>query len=192
MLKKKAVIRKNKKKEKTNPICDLFDIIEIFVICTACIVVIFSLIVRMTIVDGESMENTLLDGQYLLVRDFLYTPERGDIVVVNDPSNQGIYSEPLVKRVIAVAGDTVEISGGALYLNGELITEDYIKEPMRDSTNLVPTTVGEHQVFVMGDNRNASGDSRVFGAVDERCIIGKAFLRVLPFDTFTYLENPVK
>ncbi len=179
-----------KKKEKSKASWDLFDIAEIFVLCSAVIILLFSLFVRMTIVDGESMENTLLNGQYLLVRDIFYTPERGDIVVVNDPSKPSFYSKPLVKRVIAVEGDTVEIKNGVLYLNGDPVqNEEYLKESMNLSTNFDFKTIGENEVFVMGDNRNASGDSRIFGSVDVRCIVGKAFLRVYPFNTIKYLGN---
>ena len=181
-----------KEKEKSKTSWDIFDIVEIFIICTALIVTVFSLFIRMTVVDGTSMESTLLDGQYLLVDDIMYTPKHGDIVVVNDYSNTGIYSKPLVKRVVALAGDTIEIKNGVLYLNGEEKTEEYIKEPMNVSTNLALTQIAEHEVFVMGDNRNASGDSRIFGTVDERCIVGKAFLRVFPFNTISFLKNPEK
>ena len=180
------------KKEKNSKFAwDVFDVVEVFIICTAVIVLIFSLFVRMTVVDGNSMNDTLQNGEYLLIRDFIYTPERGDIVVVNDVSKKSygeIYSAPLVKRVIAVGGDTVEIKSGVVYVNGIAQKEDYIKELMRPD-NMSEITVGENQIFVMGDNRNNSGDSRTFGPVDARCVIGKAFLRVFPFNTFSYLHG---
>ena len=183
-----------KKKIKTKPVWDVFDIAEIFVLCTACIVIVFSLLVRMTVVSGRSMETTLLDGEYLLVSDFMYKPERGDIVVVNDPTKTSIYSEPLVKRVIGVPGDTLEIKNGKLYLNGEgpIDESSYIREDMSAGTNTNPIVLAEHQYFIMGDNRNESGDSRLFGPIDERCIIGKAFVRVFPFNKFSFTTNPIK
>ena len=184
--------KQSKRKEKVNPIHEMFDIAEIFILSLSFVVIVFFLLMSQNRVQGSSMDTTLADGERLLLSNLFYTPERGDIVVFNDPSKPGIYSEPLVKRVIAVGGDTVEIKEGELFLNGEKLTEPYIKEPMTSSTNLPLQTVGEHSVFVMGDNRNASGDSRIFGQIDERCIIGKAFLRVYPFDRITVFDNPWK
>ncbi|MBQ7714575.1 MAG: signal peptidase I [Clostridia bacterium] len=186
---------KNKtEKEKTKRSWDVFDFAELFFICAAFVILVFSLCVRVTTVDGSSMENTLQDKDYLLVQVAFYEPERGDIVVINDFSKDDIstvYAKPLVKRIIAVEGDTVEIRGGVLYLNGSVSSEDYIKETMWPS-DMPLTKIDEGNIFVMGDNRNHSGDSRIFGQVDERCIVGKAFARVFPFDSISFLSNPNK
>lgn len=185
--------------EKTPLIWDIFDIIEVFITCTAAIVVIFSLLVRITIVDGRSMESTLHNGEFLAVSDFLYTPEQGDIVVVHDTSKAGIYSLPIVKRVIATGGQTVNISFDEsdnitdVSVDGVSLDESsyaqYIGAPSHPDKDIYPYTLGENEVFVMGDNRNHSGDSRVFGAVHEECIVGKVLLRLFPFDKFGSVYN---
>ena len=143
------------------------------------------------------MENTLHDGEYVLVRTAFYEPTQGDIVVVHDKSLDGLYGDPLIKRVIAVGGQTVDIDFDTwtVTVDGVVIDEPYIK--LDPSVNLTsawtyPLTVPEGEVFVMGDNRDHSGDSRSasVGTVDERCIVGKAALRYFPFDKFGVLENP--
>ena len=184
--------RKNKKKDKpTRPSWEIFDIAEIFILCTAFIVLFFSVFIRMTVVEGDSMLETLHDGEYLLIQDFFYTPERGDIVVVNDLTKETVgkmYTKPLVKRVIAVGGDEIEIKDGVVKVNGEALVEPYIREAMKPTDN-ISLTLGEHEVFVMGDNRNHSGDSRLIGPVDVRCVVGKAIIRVFPFDKISVLTH---
>ena len=182
---------KNKKDKPTKPSWEIFDIAEIFILCTAFIVLFFSVFIRMTVVEGDSMNDTLHDGEYLLIRDFFYTPQRGDIVVVNDLTKENIgkmYTKPLVKRVIGVGGDEIEIKDGVVKINGETIDEPYIKEAMKPTDN-ISVKLGENEVFVMGDNRNHSGDSRLIGPVDVRCIVGKAIIRVYPFNKITVLSH---
>ena len=182
----------NKKKEKpTKPSWEIFDIAEIFILCTAFIVLFFSVFIRMTVVEGDSMNDTLHDGEYLLIQDFFYTPQRGDIVVVNDLTKGRIgkmYTNPLVKRVIAVGGDEIEIKDGIVKINGETIVEPYIREAMKATDN-ISLKLGDNEVFVMGDNRNHSGDSRLIGPIDVRCIVGKAIIRVFPFNKIAILSH---
>ncbi len=173
---------------------DLFDILEPFVFCTTVILLLFSFFFRPTIVDGQSMENTLLHGEYLLVVDAGYTPKNGDIVVAH---NVGLtyYNKPLVKRVIATEGQTVDIdfSTWTLTVDGIVIDEPYRKlaDSLRTSDFEFPLTVPEGCVFLMGDNRNHSADSRTaeIGMMDERCIVGKAVLRFFPLNRFTIFGN---
>ena len=192
-----------KEKTKSKFIWDVFDIAEIFIVCTAIIVVMFSLVLRMTQVSGVSMQDTLQDKEYLLVSKLFYTPERGDIVVVHDPNKAsfgGDYGKPLVKRVIGLPGDTIAVNDGNIYINGKILSnEDYIKasgsnaaDPYKYSYyNGQKWTVGENEVFVMGDNRSNSGDSRIFGPVDIRCVVGKALVRVYPVSKFSFFKDPV-
>ena len=156
---------------------------------------------RSITVDGESMCNTLQHQDKIIATDFFYTPKRGDIVVVqaNELVNvaTGLFGEAIIKRVIALEGDTIrfDFEQGEVYLNGELLDEDYIAQPTHLRLNGwtesgVDYVVPENCVFVMGDNRNNSRDSRdleALGFVDTDLIMGKAVLRVYPFDGFTVL-----
>ncbi len=177
---------------------EIFGSVELFCICVAIIVVIFSFFLRLTVVDGQSMENTLYNKEYLLVQTAFYEPRQGDIVVIHDPSKDGIYGKPLIKRVIAVGGQTIDIDFDTwtVTIDGNVVEEPYIKLDPNVSRLMsawtYPLEVPKGEVFVMGDNRDHSGDSRSasVGTIDNRCIIGKAFLRFLPFDKFGILENP--
>ena len=133
------------------------------------------------------MENTLHNGEHLIISDAFYSPKRGDVIVCEDYST-GL-RKPIVKRIIALGGDTVEITADKVYVNGEELTEDYVNI---DSDVYVYTpmscTVPEGEVFVMGDHRNNSSDSRVFGTVREDAILGKVIVRFYPFDKFGKIE----
>ena len=168
-------------------------------IASIAVAIVIALLIRnfvftMVEVEGESMVPTLSDGDRLFTRIIAYnTPEQGDIIIFN-PSISEYDREPnkkiaYVKRVIAVEGQTVELtSDGRVSVDGEVLSEDYISEEIKTITpNGVefPFVVPEDTVFVLGDNRNRSHDSRAkdVGAVPLDNIIGKAQLRLLPFDS---------
>ena len=163
---------------------DFYEWVQALVYSVLAVVVIFTFGVRLIGVDGHSMVPTLQDGDRLLVAnpmlydDFKY----GDIVVL---TKESFMSEPIVKRVIAVGGQTVDIDfgSGSVYVDGKLLKEDYINELTftTDGTEF-PLTVPEGSVFVMGDNRNHSNDSRDvnLGTVDTRHVIGKAVVLAFP------------
>ena len=146
-------------------------------------VVIFTFVVRLFGVDGMSMYPTLEDRSIMLVSNLGYTPAKGDIVVLR---KDGFYSnQPIVKRIIATEGQTVDIDFnlGQVYVDGELLDEDYINDyTYREEGTVFPLTVPEGEVFLMGDNRNHSNDSRdsSLGTVDTRLLIGKAVFLVFP------------
>ena len=148
------------------------------------ITLLFTFVVRLMGVDGHSMVPTLQDGDRLIVvsgwlcGDYKY----GDIVIAYKESFD---AEPIVKRVIATEGQTVDIDFtlGRVFVDGELLQEDYVNDlTYLDEGTQFPLTLGEGELFLMGDNRNRSSDSRDerLGAVDERLIIGKAVLLVFP------------
>ena len=148
------------------------------------VVLLFTFVIRLIGVDGHSMVPTLQDGDRLLVLNAMLDNDYGygDIVVLRKDT---FLEEPIVKRVIATEGQTVDIDfvSGAVYVDGELLEEDYINEPtyVEEGTEF-PLTVPEGSIFVMGDNRNGSSDSRDYrlGTVDTRYVIGKAAFLIFP------------
>lgn len=139
-------------------------------------------IVELYMVEGPSMRPTLVNSERLVVNKFIYRfkqPERGDVLVFRYPRDP---SRDFIKRVIAVAGDTIEIKDGRVFLNGQLQNEPYILEKTRSSYSLA--TVPEGTIFVMGDNRNNSEDSRFkdVGFVPLDMIKGKAVMVFWPLD----------
>lgn len=161
---------------------EIIEWLESFVFAIFIVILLFTFIFRIVQVDGPSMEDTLHDGDRLILTHFNYTPKRGDIVVLN---SEGL-NETIIKRVIAVGGDTVSIDflKGEVTVNGEVLKEDYIKELtyLEEGRAIKDLTVGDGQVFVMGDNRNHSTDSRnaKVGLVNNDDILGKAIFRIYP------------
>ena len=157
---------------------------EALVSALAVMVLLFSFFFRIIQVDGGSMNPTLWDGDKLIVWGAGYVPQRGDVVIVDDYTS---YGRPLVKRIIAMGGDTVAIDydEGTVTVNGETLEEPYIAEPTFLGYDVTfPYTVPEGQLFLMGDNRNASLDSRSssIGCIAEEDILGKVLLCFLPFE----------
>ena len=144
-------------------------------------------------IPSPSMEPTLDVGDRVLVNKLSYKfhdVHRGDVVVFERPpgasSGENGEIKDLIKRVIAIGGDTIEGKQGDVYVNGERIDENYL-EPGTPTDNLPATKIPAGQVFVMGDNRTNSEDSRVFGPIDEDAIVGRAFIRVLPITDIGWL-----
>lgn len=147
--------------------------------------------IKPTIVKEHSMEPTLQENDYIFLSRQSYSllgePERGDIVVFHsDLKTVDGKEKALVKRVIGLPGDTISITGGTVYINGEALTEDYTKDGYTD-TEMEEITVSEGELFCMGDNRQNSIDSRdgSVGCIPIDQVIGKAVLRLYPFDKIT-------
>ena len=172
---------------KRNPFSglDLYLNVRILVGMMAVFVLLFTFVARIIVVSGPSMENTLIEGDLILVWSLGYTPRQGDIVVLTQESYQ---EDSIVKRVIAIGGQRVDIdySSGTVYVDDVPLEEDYTKERMHLPSygeGLNHLTVPEGCIFVMGDNRNQSADSRLpdIGIVDARCVIGRGLAVMFPF-----------
>ena len=181
-----------KRKEKMrNRRRDFYDWVESMVAAILICVLFFVFIARVVGVEGTSMINTLEDGDRLLLSNLFYEPRQGDIVVLRKAS---FSSKPIIKRVIATEGQlvTIDFELAKVYVDGELLDEPYVHLetlPMRslDFNSMIDKDLGgvvvpENCIFVMGDNRNGSQDSRdeSIGCLDSRYVMGRAFLLIFP------------
>ena len=179
--------RAHKKREKLPH--DIFDFVEFFVIAFAVILLVFTFLIRQTVVTGGSMLPTLTNGDRLIISDFFYTPKTGDIVVIQI-EDEVAEKRPLIlakdssiiKRVIATEGQAVRIQNGVVYVDGAPLEADF--DFWADTTDMPEITVSEGHIFVMGDNRTISLDSRALGEIDERTVIGKVLFRIAPLSEF--------
>jgi signal peptidase I len=180
----------------------LFEVVETLVLTVVIFLGIQTFVAQPYKVQQGSMENTLLPEQYVLVDKL--TPRwaaysRGDIVVFDPPESwsAGGTGVPFIKRVIGLPGDRVELRDGLVYVNGVELDEPYIFEQNGVPQTTEPSIGGESQwlvpegdLLVMGDHRQDSADSRTFGPIEITHVIGRAWLRYWPFDTFGVLPTP--
>ena len=172
--------------EEKLPGTGLYEWVQCIVTALVACILIFVFLGRTIEVQGPSMQQTLIEGDRLIVSNLFYTPQYGDIVVLR---KQSFKEDPIIKRVIATEGQTVDIdfASGIVYVDGVALEEDYTASLTFDPEDFVgPVEVPEGHIFVMGDNRNHSTDSRDarIGVIDRRYVIGKALLRVTPLEKF--------
>lgn len=174
----------------------VMDILETVVFIGSLFIVVYLFIMAPNQVKGSSMEPTFHSGEYILTSKITYKfrqMERGDVVVFRSLANPDI---DYIKRIIGLPGDTVEVRNSDVYVNGKMLDEGYIADRtnlweggfLRDSE---PVRVPEGEVFVMGDNRPHSSDSREFGFVPIENLIGQVFYRYFPSDKIGGIENPI-
>ena len=188
----------------------IFDFVELFVFTLVAVLVITTFFVRQSVVEGDSMLGTLQDGDNLLISDFLYTPKAGDIVVCEDYSTQ--LRKPIIKRVIATEGQTVRITARSVIVDGKVLNEPYVFTDVfgykydvsiphavfrenaeeyklkYDPGYYYEIVVPDGEIFVLGDHRNNSTDSRMLGTIDVDTVLGRVLIRFYPFEKFGTVE----
>jgi signal peptidase I len=175
----------------------LFEVLETLLLTLIVFLVIQLLVAQPYQIQQQSMENTLLPNQYVLVDKL--TPRfddfhRGDIVVFNPPTGwaHDASGTPFIKRIIGVAGDTIDIRDGHVLVNGSQIDEPYVfqgQATLPSDPKNHTWKIADGQLFVMGDHRSNSQDSRAFGPIDKSTVIGRAWMRYWPFDQFGILPS---
>lgn len=172
---------------------DLYFWLQALVMALVSLILVFTLVGRIIGVSGRSMVPTLNDRDMLILQSIGYTPRQGDVVVLTKPFST--VTGPIVKRVIAVGGQSVSIdyNEGTVSVDGQVLNEPYINERMWPPSypNQSEVTVPEGSIFVMGDNRNASSDSRDLdlGVIDNRYVLGRARIILFPFRDFGVIES---
>lgn len=172
----------------------IIEFVKFAVIAAAIVIPVRMYIAQPFIVHGESMDPTFATGQYLIIDEISYRfadPKRGDVVVLHDPRGGSKY---LIKRLIGLPGETLEIANGTVCVRaGDTCTaldEPYVLYPKTD--DVIRITLGADEFFAMGDNRAASLDSRYFGPVKREMIVGRAFVRLLPPSTASFFPGSAK
>jgi signal peptidase I len=178
----------------------LFEVVETLVLTLLIFLVIQNFVAQPYQVKQQSMERTLEPGQYVLVDKLTprFNPyHRGDIVVFTPPAGWTDNDTPFIKRVIGLPGDTIEIrDDGRVYANGLQLDEPYlfaldgVPQPTIPPPSQSRWVVGAAQLFVLGDHRMNSADSRSFGLIDQASVIGRAWLRYWPLDVFGVVSTP--
>lgn len=185
--------QQEKTEKKKSSLRETVEYAESLAVVFVVMLLIFTFIARPATVDGESMMPTLQNGERLVISNLFYEPTAGDIVVLCGEADRE-EGKNLIKRIIATEGQTIDIDfeAGEVYVDGQKLDEPYILEPtyLNEGTEF-PLTVPEGEIFVMGDNRNGSRDSRslTVGTVKEEYIVGRVLFRFFPFDRFGKISD---
>lgn len=181
---------------------EIFEWLDVLAKAIIAVVIIFSLLFRVATIDGDSMKSTLFSEDKVIITNLAYEPKLGDIVVIsrnadNSVESVGSSDMPIIKRVIAVGGQTVDIDfdRGVVSVDGAPLDEPYVNTPTNRHYDIkFPVYVPEGYIFVLGDNRNESLDSRASsigenGLIDTRYVLGHAVLRIFPFNKIERLNK---
>lgn len=175
--------------KKSSGIASLYDWVQSMLFAISIVIIVLVFFFRLVHVDGSSMNNTLFDGDKVIVSNFMYTPKTGDIVVISHGER---YSEPIIKRVIATEGQTlkIDVENQIILVDDKIIDQPYAFGETKINDLPIPSVIPEGKVFVLGDNRENSLDSRSsdIGLIDESSIIGEAKYVIFPFQRFQNLD----
>ena len=171
-------------------VASAFEWLDSIVIALVAVIFIFTMVLGKVEVSGDSMLDTLHNGDQLIITGYNYTPTRGDIVIIAKNASKTelgrIYTnKPLVKRIVATEGETVEIKDGYLFVDGVKQEENYARTLTVDNGFKGKQTVPEGCIFVLGDTRGDSADSRLIGFIPKQYVLGKVLCRIFPFDSIT-------
>lgn len=181
---------------------EIIEWLEVLTFAIIVVITVFTFVFRIATIDGDSMKNTLIHGEKIIISNLDYKVKQGDIVVIsrnieNTADSQSSHNTPIIKRVIATGGQTVNIdfTNSKVYVDGKELNEPYISSPTHNKADVeFPLYVPDGYIFVMGDNRAKSLDSRYSvigdgGLVDERYILGHAIYRIFPFERLGRLDK---
>ncbi|MFC1687065.1 signal peptidase I [Patescibacteria group bacterium] len=191
---KKSKPKNKEKDEKQLGGSFLFEVAKTVIIATAIVLVVRYFLIQPFYVKGASMEPNFYDHEYLVIDELSYRfrePDRGEVVVMRFPRDRAQF---FIKRIIGLPGETIDINNNTITLSGgSLVGEIILQEPYLDdevkTSGSHHMTLGPDEYFLLGDNRNASLDSRVFGVVEESDIIGRTWIRVWPFHRFEFFGD---
>lgn len=166
------------------------ELLQVVIVALAIIIPVRYFFIKPFYVKGASMEPTFFDHEYLVIDEISYRfkePVRGDIIVFRYPKDDKQY---FIKRIIGLPGETVQVTGNQVFINGELLQEDYLSEDEQTRGEIVVTLLPD-EYFVLGDNRVLSLDSRGFGPLPRKYIVGKTWIRGWPFDKVMVFDPPI-
>ena len=166
----------------------IFEVVKVVLISLAIILPVRMFLIQPFYVEGASMEPSFYDKEYLIINEITYRfnePQRGEVIVFKYPKNPRQY---YIKRIIGLPGETIEIRDGQVHINNEILGDEYIE--LLSSDNRKTVVLGDNEYFVLGDNRSNSSDSRLFGPLKEKYIIGKVWFRGWPLERISTFNLP--
>jgi signal peptidase I, bacterial type len=185
MYNEKTELLEEKKKKKKKEKDGWFSVIILAILCVI-MIFITNFVVKPVSVVGGSMNDTFHNKDLVLMYKWKYQPQRGDVVVID---KENPFNDRLFKRLIAVEGDHLVMQDGKVFVNGEEVDEYYLSQENQNMNTELDIMIPDGQIFIMGDNRMSSLDSRSFGPIDKSTVMGKIIIRIYPFTDFGVVSS---